>query len=144
MSLWNFPVELTRDDETDSVMAVAPDVPQAHTFGDTEQDALVNIVGAIEAAMIALIANREAIPRPSRAGKRPTVSLPALSVAKIALYETMREAGIGKAELARRLGWHPPQVDRLLDLRHASRLDQIETALRALGRELHVEIRPAA
>jgi antitoxin HicB len=72
------------------------------------------------------------------------VSLPALSVAKIALYEIMRSASVGKAELARRLGWHLPQVDRLLDLRHASRLDQIETALRALGRELHVEIRPAA
>jgi antitoxin HicB len=144
MNLWHYPVELARDDETETVVAVAPDVPQAHTFGETEEEALVRVVDAIESAMIALIANREAIPRPSKPGRRPTVSLPALSVAKIALYETMRDAGIGKAELARRLGWHPPQVDRLLDLRHASRLDQIEAALRALGHELHVEIRPAA
>jgi hypothetical protein len=42
----------------------------------------------------------------------------------------MTEQGIKKAELARRLGWHIPQVDRLFDLRHASRLDQIETAPR--------------
>ncbi len=40
----------------------------------------------------------------------------------------MREQGIGKAELARRLSWHPPQVDRVLDVRHKSRLDQMESA----------------
>jgi hypothetical protein len=38
---------------------------------------------------------------------------------------------IKKAELARRLGWHMPRVDRLFDLRHASRIDQIEAAARA-------------
>ena len=32
---------------------------------------------------------------------------------------------IGKAELARRLGWHLPQVDRVLNVHHHSRLDQI-------------------
>ena len=44
------------------------------------------------------------------------------------------------AELARRLGWHLPQVDRLFDLRHASRLDQIEAAARVLGRHLEVRV----
>jgi antitoxin HicB len=44
----------------------------------------------------------------------------------------MREEGIAKAELARRLGWRLPQVDQLLDLAHASRLDQIELAFQAL------------
>jgi antitoxin HicB len=41
--------------------------------------------------------------------------------------------------LARRLGWHVPQVDRLFDLTHASRFDQIEAAARAL--DLSVEVR---
>jgi antitoxin HicB len=50
----------------------------------------------------------------------------------------MTEQGIKKAELARRLGWHMPQVDRLFDLRHASKIDQIEAAAHALGR--HIEI----
>jgi len=34
----------------------------------------------------------------------------------------MRMQRVGTAELARRLNWHLPQVDRLLDLLHASRL----------------------
>jgi antitoxin HicB len=37
-----------------------------------------------------------------------------------------------------------PQIDRLLDLDHDSRLDQIEKAARAMGRELHIEMKPAA
>jgi antitoxin HicB len=46
--------------------------------------------------------------------------------------------------LARRLNCHMPQIDRLVDLRHASRLDQLEAAFRALGKQLSVEIREAA
>ena len=51
---------------------------------------------------------------------------------------------MSKAELARRLNCHMPQVDRLLDLRHASRLDQMEAAFRALGKQLSVDVRDAA
>jgi antitoxin HicB len=56
----------------------------------------------------------------------------------------MREAGVRKADLARRLGWHGPQIDRLLDLNHASRLDQIEAALAVLGKRLSVAVDNAA
>ena len=64
--------------------------------------------------------------------------------AKVRLYQAMREEGIAKSDLARRLGWHTPQVDRLLDLAHASRLDQIEAAFQALKRTLSITISPAA
>jgi antitoxin HicB len=138
-----YPVELVHEDNG-TITAGVPDLPGTLTFGDDEAEALVRSVDAIESIIIGMMADREAIPPPSRPGKRPAVSLPALSVAKIALYDTMRSAHIGKPELTKRLGWHLPQVDRLLDLRHASRLDQIEAALRVLGRDLHVEIRPAA
>ena len=37
-----------------------------------------------------------------------------------------------------------PRRDRLLDLDHKSQLDQIEAAARAIGREFHIELRPAA
>ena len=50
----------------------------------------------------------------------------------------MREQGIGKAESARRLGWHMPQVDRVLDVEHHSRLDQMDAALGAIGKRLKV------
>jgi antitoxin HicB len=56
----------------------------------------------------------------------------------------MRKSGVRKADLARKLGWHKPQVDRLLDLRHDSRLDQLEQAFGALGKRIHLAIEDAA
>ena len=45
----------------------------------------------------------------------------------------MREAKVNKSELARRLDWHMPQVDRVLDVHHASQLDQLDAAFGAFG-----------
>jgi antitoxin HicB len=75
---------------------------------------------------------------------RPCAVLPALATAKVLLYRAMREAGSGKSELARQLGWQDALVDRLLDLNHPSPLDQIETALAALGKRLDIRMSDAA
>ena len=64
--------------------------------------------------------------------------LPTLTAVKVILYQGMKDQGIGKAELARRLGWHLPQVDRVLDVNHRSRLDRMDAALGAIGRHLEV------
>ena len=63
---------------------------------------------------------------------------------KVILNQGMRDQGVGKAELARRLGWHMPQVDRVLDIQHRSRLDMMDAALGAIGRQLHVAASAAA
>jgi antitoxin HicB len=72
------------------------------------------------------------------------VPLSALGMTKTALHDAMREQGMGRAELARRLRWHLPQVNRVLDLRHASRMEQVEAALAALGLRLIVDAARAA
>ena len=77
------------------------------------------------------------IPSPSQG--EVTATLPTLTAVKVMLYQGMREQGVGKAELARRLGWHLPQVDRVLDIQHKSRLDQIDAALGAIGQQLYVQ-----
>ena len=138
-----YQVKLSKD--TNGTMLVRiPAVPEAHTFGEDRAEALVRAVDAIETVFMAYIADRCDIP-PSTTSKRGDfVTLPALTESKLALYTAMRTAKVGKAELARRLNCHMPQVDRLLDLRHASRLDQLEAAFRVLGKCLSVEIREAA
>lgn len=80
------------------------------------------------------------MPRPSAPDGRPTARPSALECAKLGVYQAMTEQGIKKAELARRLGWHVPQVDRLLDLSHASRFDHLEAAARVLGRHIEVTV----
>jgi antitoxin HicB len=141
--MMRYPVNLPR--EGSSTLVSFPDFPNVHTFGEDEEEALARAVDALETYLMAMIDDREAIPEPSRLkrGQR-TITLPALTEAKIALYRQMRAAGVGKAELARRLHCHLPQIDRLLDLSHASRLDQIEQALLAVGKRLTISFEDAA
>ncbi len=137
-----YPVKLRR--EGSRILVSFPDVPGVHTYGTGRKQALPRAVDALETMLMGIIADKEDIPSPSPARGRPFVELPALTEAKIVLYRTMRARGVGKAELARRLGCHLPQVDRLLDLRHASRLNQLEQAFRILGRQLTITIQKAA
>lgn len=140
-----YPVTLTPDHESGGFVVTFPDVPEAITQGDHVGDALHHAVGALETALMIYMSQRRDLPRPSHRKKKGySVALPALSEAKLALYGAIREARIRKADLARRLDWHVTQVDRLLDLNHASRLDQIEAALAVLGRRLVVGVEKAA
>jgi antitoxin HicB len=135
----NYPVILTPDDGT--VQVTFPDVPEAITFGADEGEALLQAVDALESALSVYVAERAPLPVPSKAKRgQHTVRPSALEGAKLGVYQAMTEQGIKKSELARRLGWHMPQVDRLFDLRHASRLDQIEAAARVLGKQLELRI----
>ena len=129
-----YPVILEDDDGT--VLATSPDFPELTTFGDDREEAVARAVHALEEAIAARIHDRRDIPPPSQGGT--CAVLPALTSVKVMLYRGMREQGIGKAELARRLGWRLTQVDRVLDVQHRSRLDQLEAALGAIGFQLHV------
>ena len=139
-----YPVELSRD-TNDTILVKFPDVPEAHTFGEDEDEALMQAVDALETALSMYIDDRRDIPRPSPVKRRGKfVTVPALTEAKLALYSAMRAQRVGKAELARRLNCHLPQVDRLLDLLHSSRLDQLEAAFRALGKRISISVEEAA
>ncbi|MFO0992008.1 MAG: type II toxin-antitoxin system HicB family antitoxin [Hyphomicrobiales bacterium] len=140
----SYPVKVTRD-TNGTLLVTAPDFPEVATFGDDMADALLRAVDAIATAIQGRISDGEDVPQPSAVKQRQkSVALPALLWAKLELYRVMRQTGTRKADLARRLKVHPPQIDRLLNLDHDSRLDQIERAARAMGRELHIELRPAA
>ena len=141
--MFNYPTTFTRDGDT--ILVTFRDVPEAITFGANKEEALLNAVDALETGLSFYVESRKALPLPlpSKAKRGEiTVSPTALECAKLGVYQAMTEQGIKKAELARRLGWHLPQVDRLFDLRHASKLEQIEAAASALGR--HIEVRVTA
>jgi antitoxin HicB len=69
--------------------------------------------------------------------------VPLLVGLQVDLYRALRESGLTRAELARRLGWNRNSVDRLFDVNHASRLEQIEAALGALGYRIDARLTPA-
>jgi antitoxin HicB len=137
--MFDYPVTLKPDGDT--LMVSFADLPEAITFGADEDEALLQAVDALETALSFYIDARKPLPAPSKPkrGQR-TVHPSALECAKLGVYQAMMEQGIKKTDLARRLGWHLPQVDRLFDLRHASRLDQLEAAARSLGREIRMSV----
>ncbi len=133
-----YPVTLTPDDG--SIVVTFPDVPEAITYGDTVEEALARAPDALMTIFDAFIKDKRDIPAPS-AQRGQSIEIPALMAAKIELYRTMRDARVGKAELGRRLDWHLPQVDRLLTMRHGSQLDQLESAFKAMGKRLIIDVR---
>ena len=129
-----YPISLEDDDGT--VLVTSPDFPELTTFGEDRDEAVARAVHALEEAIAARIHDRKDVPTPSQG--ETYAALPTLTSVKVMLYQGMRDQGVGKAELARRLGWHLPQVDRVLDVQHRSRLDQMDAALGAIGQRLHV------
>ena len=135
-----YPIELTDDNGT--VMVTCPDFPEMATFGDDRSEGLHRAVDAIEEAIAARISRRQDIPTPSLGQVYAT--LPTLTAAKVLLHQRMQSQGVSKADLARRLGWHMPQVDRVLDINHRSRLDRIDAALNAFDCCLTVQVTAVA
>lgn len=135
-------IKLTPDDNG-TFLVTCPSLPIVATFGETREEAKQSALDAIETVLASMIDDGEDIP-PSDKGSGITVQLPALITLKVNLYWALRDAGITRAELGRRLDWSRESVDRLFRLDHRSRLDQIEVAFTALGREIDIDIRQAA
>ena len=130
-----YPIHLEPDDN-DTLLATSPDFPELTTFGYDRDEALARAVDALEEAIAARMYDREDIPSPSQGSD--CAVLPTPITAKVMLYQSMRDQGVGKSELARRLGWTLTQVDRAMDINYRSRLDDMDAALRAVGCQLSV------
>jgi antitoxin HicB len=139
-----YPAALTPDPDGGFTVTFR-DVPEAITEGDTREEASLQAEDALESALAMYIGAKDPLPVPSQAeASEKMVPLSALEMAKTALYDAMREQGVGRAELARRLRWHLPQVSRVLDSRHASRMEHVEAALAAPRPRLIIDVARAA
>lgn len=134
-----YQVKMKRD--AGEFLVTCPDLPEFATVGATEQEALREALDGIETTLQAYMQDRRPIPAPSER-RRGTIGvrLPAQAVMKLGIYEALLERRHRKADLARMLNLHLPQVDRMLDLRHNTKLEQLEKALDALGRQLEVRV----
>ncbi|MGE6995741.1 type II toxin-antitoxin system HicB family antitoxin [Pseudomonas sp. NPDC047961] len=137
--MFDYPVTLHH--EAGSVWISCDDVPELNSAGDNDAEALLDAVDGLESALSLYVDQRRPIPLASPAKKgQPVVRLPALTAAKVALWNAMCAEGVGKAEMARRLGVNRPQVDRLVDLLHRSKIEQVEHALAVLGQRISLTV----
>lgn len=137
--MFAYPVTLHHGEH--GVWVSCADVPELNSAGDTEEEALREAVDGLETALSLYVDDRQPIPAASKpAPGQPVVRLPALTAAKAALWNTMQEQGVNKSEMARRLGVNRPQVDRLVDLLHRSKIEEVERALGLLGQRITLEV----
>jgi len=139
-----YPVILKPDDN-DTLTVRFPDIPQVITYGVNEFEALYMAQDALVTLFCGLMEDQQPIPHPSKPKKdQPTVSLPPLVTAKLAIYQAMRDQGVSEAEMCTRLHCDLRHIRRLLDLDHETHLKHIEAALAELGKRLTITIQDAA
>ena len=134
------------DREAGGYVVTFPDFGYGVTQGETDEEAMEMAQDLLMLTIGDYIREGKPLPAPARrrGSKYRPVPLPALQAAKADLYTAFQASGMKKAEFARRIGIPKTHIERLFSLRRPSRLDQIETALAALGKRLHVEVRDAA
>jgi antitoxin HicB len=135
-----YPITLTPD-SNGSFLVGFPDFPEANSVGDNEDEALINAVDALATALEIYFEERRPVPLPSAVRPGQTVvALPVLESAKVLLWNEMYARKVRKADLARMLDVHMPQIDRLFDLKHSSKIEFVEQAAKALGKSLVVSL----
>lgn len=119
-----------------------PDVPEAAMSACNRAEALDLAEEALVGALAGYVEARWTLPPPGAPGRgQVMVDVSPLVAAKLALYAAMQRKRITKVELARRLGVSDTTVHRIVDPEHRSHIDQVERALRAVGRTLVVDDR---
>ena len=120
------------------------DFPEAITQGETVEEAYEEATDCLDEVFAGRMRRNAEIPLPSKPSESDLlVYPPAETAAKAVLYLAMKESGVGKAELARRLACDEKEVRRLLDPHHASKLPRIAKAVAMLGRRMVIDIEPA-
>src|SRR5271154_12178 len=120
-----------------------PDVPEAITQGDTEIEAAAMAEDALVTALSFYTDRADPLPRPSPADGWPLAYVPPLVAAKLALHDAMISAGVSNVALAQQLGTDEKTVRRLRDPLHQSRINQVDAALRLLGKRMGIVIEAA-
>lgn len=151
MSSYVFTLE---QDDNGTYLATCDAFPEVATFVEEPGELLWHGLGAIEEAVAARIADGRDIPLsatvqdlerlgPQADGTiRAWVKLPLQTDLKVQLYRLLREEGVTRAELQRRLAWKRESVDRLFRLDHQTRNTQFDAAFRVLHRAVDVQLKP--
>ncbi|SDR18878.1 antitoxin HicB [Paraburkholderia fungorum] len=117
------------------------DIPEALTGGTSIEEARAMAADALLSAMDFYFEDKRPVPAASKAKKgEELVALPASVSAKVLLLNEMIAQGVTPSELARRLNTRPQDVNRIVDLKHTTKIDTIADALAALGKNLELAV----
>ena len=138
---FTYAFKLVQDHKDGGYVVTCRDIPEAITQADTIEQAITEAEGALQAAIEGRIEDELAIPAPSapKRGERMVIA-PITTALKAAVYISMREQGVSKSELARRMHVHEKEARRMLDPHQQTKVPTLERALAALGRRAAVAV----
>lgn len=135
--MFSYPVQLERDEATGAYVVSCRDLPLLNSVGDTVDEALLNAADAAVTAISIEMDERRMVPTGSQPQKGEyLVTMPVLVAMKAVLHNAMIETGTRKADLARSMAMKGPQIDRLLDVQHSSKVETVEQAIHQLKRSV--------
>jgi len=129
--------KIVAHEENGHYWSSCPDVPEAHSAGDTLDELLKNAVDGITLALSIYVDQKRQIPAASGTGDHH-VQLSGVTVAKAILWNELLSAGKSRSDLAAMLKISPTAAGRLVDFEHTSKLESLEEALALLGVRLQV------
>ncbi len=140
--MFHYPASYTFDEASGEYHILYRDFPElasvTYSLEDIELEAHEGIKNGIAAEM----EERRPVPAPSALQSDDiAVHVPILVRLKAELHNAMLATQTRKADLARKLGLNAAQMDRLLDVYYASKVEALEQALYLLGFEADVAVR---
>lgn len=132
-----YPVNIEKDGAT--YMASFPDIPEALTCGDTPEEALAEAHDALLTAFEFYFEDERTVPLPSPVSGQ-FVTVPASVWAKVLLLNEMVAQNVSQVELAKRMNTRKQEVQRIINLGHATKIDTLNQALTALGKQLRLTV----
>src|SRR3954468_21153647 len=110
----SYPAVIHPEENAKGFWASFPDIPEALTGGKSVQDTLDEAADCLAEAIAGRIARGDEIPTPSKPKRgQHLISVPLYLAPKLALYITMREGGITRTSLAKKLGVSETVVRRM-------------------------------
>lgn len=111
------------------------DIPEALTGAETYEEAVMNAQDALVTAFEFYFDDGRSIPMPSTKDGE-LIEVPLSVWSKVLLLNAMLESNTTQTELANRMGVRKQEIQRYIDLHHATKIDTIANAIKALGRHL--------
>ena len=143
--MFKFSVTAALNEDTDEYEIRSRDFDSLHSVAFSEDDIELEARDAITMMIGELIDSRIPVPTPSATMEGELViHLPVLTCLKATLHNAMINTGTRKADLARKLNQKGPQIDRLLDVSHSSKVETLEQALYLIGYEVSVSVSKVA
>ncbi|WP_314739873.1 type II toxin-antitoxin system HicB family antitoxin [Haemophilus parahaemolyticus] len=134
-----YPAKFTQEDG--AYIVTFRDVPESITQGGNFEEAMFLAEDVLICGLEFYFENDKPIPLPSEPqADEIMVYLSDIVYVKALLHNARLETEMSKAELARFMDVRPPEMQRILDPRHNTKLDTISRMLSKLGRPLKLSI----